>query len=195
MPRSRCQHLLRALVCLCWAALAPSAPAQAADPEVLRQFDFAAADADTDGWAMGWNKNDALVIDDVDVEAGVGLKLSMKAAASSWSDANIKLSNLTAPYPSAVKLRVLVPASAGRIRSLQFGCALNSPWSESKAWIDFKPTDKLSIKGTEYNVQDVLCKLGPSDPKQNELILRFGGDRVRYQGPLYLQKVQLLQGL
>lgn len=174
---------------------APAVTAAPADePGTIRSFDFAAADADNDGWVMGWNKNEGLVIDDVDVEAGVGLKLSVKAATNGWGDANIKLPNLTAPYPGAVALRLMSPASAGRIKGLQIGCALNSPWSEAKVWFDFKPSEKLVAKGTEYSVQTITCPLGSADPKQTELILRFGGDRVRYQGPLFIQSIKLLKG-
>lgn len=192
MRATKAVLLLGILLSLAATPALRAAPAD--EPGTIRSFDFAATDADNDGWVMGWNKNDGLVIDDVDVEAGVGLKLSVKAATNGWGDANIKLANLTAPYPGAVSLRLMSPATAGRIKGLQIGCALNSPWSEAKVWLDFKPSEKVTVKGTEYSVQTITCPLGTPDPKQTELILRFGGDRVRYQGPLFIQSIKLLKG-
>lgn len=186
-------HALAAAIVLLLASGRPALAADApADPNVLRSFDFTKADADTDGWVMGWNKTPELAISDVDVEAGVGLKLVLKADNGSWGDANIKLANVTAPFPAAVSLRLMQPASAGRARGLQIGCALNSPWSEAKVWVDFKPTEKVTVQGAEYSVQTIVCPLGASDPKQTEVVLRFGGDRVRYQGALYIQSIRLL---
>lgn len=177
-------------------AAQPAAPAPTSTVSknaVLQAFDFAKDPDALEGWALGWNKNDKVVIDDMDVEAGVGMKLSFKANASGWGDANIKLTKLSAPYPGAVAVRLLVPASAGRIKGLSMGCALNSPWSEAASWATFKGDESITVKGAEYKTQELICALGASDPKQTDLILRLGGERVRYSGNLYIQSVKLLK--
>lgn len=171
----------------------PAATSTAAKNAVLRSFDFAGAPDAIEGWVMGWNKNDKVVIEDLDVEAGVGMKLSLKANASGWGDANIKLTKISAPLPDAVSVRLMIPAAAGRVKGLSIGCSKMSPWTEANSWTIFKGDETIVVKGVEYKTQELVCDLGSADPKQTELVLRFGGERIRYSGNLYIQSVKLLK--
>jgi hypothetical protein len=53
--------------------------------------------------------------------------------------------------------------------------------------------ERVSVDGVEFLAQSVTCRLGtsPKGTPPKELILRFGGDRVRYKsGLLFIQQIR-----
>lgn len=167
-----------------------SSPKQAA----IAEWNF--ADGETGGWRMGWNKTEETAITDFDAEPKLGLKLTMDFHSAEWGDANIKLAWTEEVAPAAVSVRILIPASIGRPKGpMQIGCAMNMPWTEAKSWPEVKPKEEVTIDGVAYLAQTLTCRLGTSDkpPVPRELVVRFGGEKVRYKGPLYVQQIRALR--
>lgn len=178
------------------AAPAPVVAEQAqpavAQPVALREWTF--ADGSTGGWRLGWNSSEDTAATEMSVEPGLGLKVTVNFQSKDWGDANLKVQWPEEPLPQAINLRVLVPAANGRPRGpMQIGCALNSPWSETKHWPDLRLPEQITIAGKPYLAQTVTCRIGSATGSPKDLILRLGGNRVRYQGPLYLQQIRALR--
>jgi hypothetical protein len=73
---------------------------------------------------------------------------------------------------------------------------MNNPtWVEAGQWIDLKFPEVVTISGVEYRMQSVTCELGTSLAGQvpRDLVLRFGGNAVRYKGVLYIQQIRALR--
>ena len=162
-------------------------------------FEWNFTDGDDGGWRNGWSKTPDTSIDsEFDVLNGLGLQLTFDFHESQWGDSNIK-----APWPvgqqapGAVNLRILAPVSGGKPKGpMQLGCAMNVPtWTEAGQWIDLKFPETVTISGVEYRAQSVTCELGTSlsAPVPHDLVLRFGGDAVRYKGVLYIQQIRGLR--
>lgn len=172
----------------------PKPTAGDVDSNSLANWDFASS-GETSGWRMGWNKSEEAAITDFDAEPKLGLKLTMDFHASAWGDANIKTAWTDAIAPVALRVKILIPVSSGRPKGpMQMGCAMNMPWTEAKHWPTLKGGDTVVIDGIEYLLQTVTCRLGTSSISRvpGELVVRFGGDRIRYKGPMYIQRIQAL---
>jgi hypothetical protein len=175
--------------------------ANAAD-EAGRQslFEWNFTDGDDGGWCCGWSKtNDTSISPDFDVLNGLGLQLTFDFHESQWGDSNIKAPwTVRQQAPGAVNLRILVPVSGGKPKggTMQLGCAMNTPaWTEAGQWTDLKFPETVTISGVEYRAQSVTCELGTSlsAPVPRDLVLRFGGDAVRFKGVLYIQQIRALR--
>lgn len=178
------------------APAAPTAPAGDVEANVLATWDFAST-GEVSVWRMGWNKTEDGAITDFDIDPKLGLKLTMDFHGSAWGDANIKAAWGDAAVPAAVRVTLMVPVAAGRPKGqMQMGCAMNVPWTEAKHWPSLKFGESVTIDGAEYYRQTVTCRLGTSGLVRapSELVLRFGGDRIRFRGPMYIQQVQALAG-
>jgi hypothetical protein len=176
------------------AAPAASSKAEANKKTVIQEWTF--ADGDTQGWRMGWSSSEETAITDMDVEAPLGLKLTLNYEAKGWGDSNLKLAWTEPQAPVALSMRILIPAELGKPKGpLQVGCAMNEPWSEAKHWPDLKVTEHVTIGKKEYLAQNVTCRLGSSSAQHKALILRFGGERVRFKGNVYIQNIRALSSL
>jgi len=162
--------------------------------QLLRSWRFDAPDADEGGWTRAWNSSEDNVITSAWVEPGVGLQVSLVFANRAWGDANLRLGWGEAVAPTHVLLRLLVPAEAGRIKGpLMVGCAFNNPWSEEKHWSEVRPTERVTVLGKAYNAEDLTCRLGNTTRQHQDVVLRFGGERVRYKGAVYVQRMSLVR--
>ncbi len=175
--------------------------ANAAD-EAGRQslFEWNFTNGDDGGWCCGWSKtNDTTISPDFEVVNGLGLQLTFDFHESQWGDSNFKAPwTVRQQAPGAVDLRILAPVSGGKPKGgpMQLSCAMNVPtWTEAGKWIDLKFPETVTISGVEYRAQSVTCELGTSlsAPVPHDLVLRFGGDAVRYKGVLYIQQIRALR--
>lgn len=176
------------------AAPAPQAaePQAAAQPVALQEWNF--ADGSTGGWRLGWNSSEDTAATEMSVEPELGLKVTVNFQSKVWGDANLKVQWPSEPLPQAISVRVLVPAANGKPRGpMQMGCAMNSPWSETKHWPELRLPEQVTVAGKPYLAQTVTCRIGTASGSPKDLILRLGGDRVRYQGPLYFQQIRALR--
>ena len=173
-----------------------SAADEAGRQQSLVEWNF--TNGDDGGWRYGWSKTgDTSISPDFDVINGLGLQLTFDFHESQWGDSNIKALWTVGQSPGAVNLRILAPVAGGKPKGpMQLGCAMNSPaWVESGQWIDLKFPEAVTISGVEYRAQTVTCELGTSlnAPLSRDLVIRFGGDAVRYKGVLYIQQIRALR--
>jgi hypothetical protein len=173
-----------------------SAADEAGRHQSMVEWNF--TNGDDGGWRYGWSKTgDTSISPDFDVINGLGLQLTFDFHESQWGDSNIKTLWTVGQAPGAVNLRILAPVAGGKPKGpMQLGCAMNSPaWVESGQWIDLKFPEAVTISGVEYRAQTVTCELGTSlnAPLSRDLVIRFGGDAVRYKGVLYIQQIRALR--
>lgn len=149
---------------------------------------------DADGWKLGWNGSPEASISDVEPVEKVGLGMTMAFSTVAWGDANMQHAWINPQAPNAVRVRLLVPVGNGIPKGpMSMGCALNIPtWSEAKDWVPLRFKEKVSIEGKDYLAQTVTCKLGDAQAAFKALILRFGGENVRFKGTMYIQKITAL---